>query len=65
MNNWQYNGGSLYRLDSKEGRMFETDLHKVNELIDKGKLLPISPQENFLTKEEMLDMNELFKRYKV
>ena len=63
MENWAHDNGKNYALDSKQGRMYEADLHKVNELMDKGKLLPITPQENFLTKDEMKELNFLFKYY--
>ena len=55
MENWQHNDGAKLPLDSKMGRMFEADLHKVNELMDEGR--------EILTQEEMLDMNVLFKSY--
>ena len=38
--------------------MYEADLHKVNELMEKGK-----PTGEFLTKDEMLNLNVLFKTY--
>ena len=63
MENWAHDNGKNYALDSKQGRMYEADLHKVNELMDKGKLLPITPQENFLTKDEMKELNFIFKYY--
>ena len=55
MENWAHDDGKNYALDSKQGRMYEADLHKVNELMDEGR--------EILTKEEMLDMNVLFKTY--
>ena len=63
LENWAYDNGKNFALDSKQGRMYEADLHKVNELMDKGKLLPITPQENFLTKEEKIELNFIFKYY--
>ena len=60
MENWQYNEGSKLPLDSKGGRLFEADLHRVGELTDKGK---VHGQEDFLTKEEMYEMNVIFKTY--
>ena len=63
LENWAYDNGKNFALDSKQGRMYEADLHKVNELMDKGKLLPITPQENFLTKDEMKELNFIFKYY--
>jgi hypothetical protein len=60
MENWQYNEGSKLPLDSKGGRLFEGDLHRVDDLADKGK---VHGQEDFLTKEEMYEMNVIFKTY--
>ena len=54
MNNWEKNNGEL-PMDSRMGRMYEVDLHKVEELVEEGR--------EILTKEEMLDMNILFKTY--
>jgi len=54
MNNWEKNNGQL-PMDSRMGRMYEDDLHKVEELVEEGR--------EILTKEEMLDMNVLFKTY--
>ena len=54
MNNWEKNNGQV-PMDSRMGRMFEADLHKVEELVEEGR--------EILTKEEMLDMNVLFKAY--
>jgi len=62
MENWKYNDEGIL----SDGEQFEADLHKVDELMDKGKNIRIPlklSQENFLTKEEMLEMNKLFKRY--
>ena len=55
LENWAHDDGKSYALDSRQGRMYEADLHKVNELMDEGR--------EILTKEEMLDMNILFKTY--
>ena len=54
MNNWEKNNGQL-PMDSRMGRMYEADLHKVEGLVEEGR--------EILTKEEMLDMNVLFKTY--
>ena len=54
MNNWEKNNGQL-PMDSQRGRLYEADLHKVEELVDEGR--------EILTKEEMIDMNILFKTY--
>ena len=58
MENWAHDDGKNYALDSKQGRMYEADLHKVNELMEKGK-----PTGEFLTKDEMMNLNVLFKTY--
>ena len=55
MENWAHDNGKNYALDSAQGRMYEADLHKVNELMDEGR--------EILTKEEMLDMNMLYRLY--
>ena len=56
MENFQHGKGKNFPLDSMRGRMFEADLYKVDELLIGGK--------DILTKEEMLEMNMLFKMYK-
>jgi len=58
MENWAHDDGKNYALDSTQGRMYEADLHKVNELMEKGK-----PTGEFLTKDEMMNLNVLFKTY--
>ena len=58
LENWAHDDGKNYALDSRQGRMYEADLHKVNELMEKGK-----PTGEFLTKDEMLNLNVLFKTY--
>jgi predicted DNA-binding WGR domain protein len=55
MENWAHDDGKNYALDSRQGRMYEADLHKVNDLMEEGR--------EILTKEEMLNMNVLFKIY--
>ena len=55
LENWAHDDGKNYALDSRQGRMYEADLHKVNELMDEGR--------EILTKEEMVDMNTIFKTY--
>jgi hypothetical protein len=60
MENWQYNDGSKLPLDSKQGRLFEADLHKLNELIEESN---VHGQEDFLTKEQMEQLNVIFKTY--
>jgi hypothetical protein len=54
LHNWEKNHGQL-PMDSRMGRMYEADLHKVEELVEEGR--------EILTKEEMLDLNVLFKTY--
>jgi predicted DNA-binding WGR domain protein len=55
MENWAHDDGKNYALDSRQGRLYEADLHKVNDLMEEGR--------EILTKEEMLNMNVLFKIY--
>ena len=45
MENWAHDDGKNYAIDSKQGRMYEADLHKVNELMEEGR--------EILTIEEM------------
>ena len=54
MDNWEHNNGRI-PMDSKQGRMYEADLYKVTDLMDECR--------EILNKEEMLDMNVLFKTY--
>ena len=56
LENFQHGKGKNFPLDSMRGRMFEADLYKVDELLIGGK--------DILTKEEMLEMNMLFRMYK-
>ena len=57
MENWDYNDGQKYSRGDDIMKLYEADLHKVNALME-GK-----STENFLTKDEMLQMNKLFKYY--
>ena len=59
LHNWEKNNGQL-PMDSQRGRLYEADLHKVEELVDEGN---VSGQQEFLTKEQMVSMNVLFKTY--
>ena len=59
MENWDYNDGDKYSRGDDIMKLYEADLHKDGELMD-SKLFP---ESNFLTKDEMLEMNKLFKRY--
>ena len=69
MENWAHDDGKNYALDSRQGRMYEADLLKVNELMEEGTKSILEDKNkflgspDFLTKEEMLDMNVLFKTY--
>ena len=62
MENWAHDDGKNYALDSSQGRMYEADLHKVGELMEQGNEMGID-NENFLLKEDMLNLNVLFKTY--
>ena len=62
MENWAHDDGKSYALDSAQGRMYEADLHKVKELMEEGNEMGIN-SENFLLKEDMMDLNVLFKTY--
>ena len=55
MENWAHDDGKNYALDSRQGRLYEADLYKVTDLMDEGR--------EILTKEEMIEMNDLFKAY--
>ena len=55
LENWAHDDGKNYALDSRQGRLYEADLYKVTDLMDEGR--------EILTKEEMIDMNILFKTY--
>ena len=55
LEDFQHGKGKNLPLDSMQGRMFEADLYKVDELLIGGK--------EVLTKEEMLEMNTIFKMY--
>ena len=55
MENFQHGEGRNLSMDSERGRLFEADLYKVDELLIEGK--------EILTKEEMVDMNTIFKTY--
>jgi len=68
MNNWEKNNGQL-PMDSQRGRLYEADLHKVEELVERGTETFLDDDkeflgtDQFLTKDEMVDMNILFKTY--
>ena len=69
MENWSHDDGKNYALDSEQGRLYEADLHKVEELTERGTETMLESDteflgtSKFLTQEEMLDMNVLFKTY--
>ena len=58
MENWDYNDGDKYSRGDDIMKLYEADLHRVEELME-STLFP----KNFLTKEDMIEMNKLFKRY--
>tara|TARA_R110002110_G_scaffold307173_1_gene520899 strand:- start:103 stop:678 length:576 start_codon:yes stop_codon:yes gene_type:complete len=68
MHNWEKNNGQL-PMDSRMGRMYESDLHIVEELVERGTKTMLEDDkeflgtDQFLTKDEMLEMNDLFKTY--
>ena len=68
MHLWEKNNGRI-PMDSQQGRLYEADLHKVEELVERGTETMLESDteflgtSEFLTKEEMIDMNVLFKTY--
>ena len=68
MHLWKRNNGQV-PMDSQQGRLYEADLHKVEELTERGTETMLESDteflgtSEFLTKEEMVDMNILFKTY--
>ena len=71
LEDFQHGKGKNLPLDSMQGRMFEADLYKVEELMEKGTNQILEDKNkflgapDFLTKEEMLEMNMLYRLYKV
>ena len=61
MENWAHNKGRKYPLDSRRGRLYEADLDRVITLLDI--FTKINDDEHLLTKEEMYEMNVIFKTY--
>ena len=47
MENWDYNDGDKYSRGDDIMKLYEADLHKVNELMENGDSV-----KNFLTKED-------------
>ena len=68
MHNWEKNNGEV-PMDSRMGRMYEVDLHRVEELVERGTKTMLESDteflgtDQFLTKDEMLEMNDLYKTY--
>ena len=74
MHNWEKNNGQLpmdfvMMSPSGVGRRYEDDLHTVEELVERGTKTMLEDDkeflgtDQFLTKDEMLEMNDLFKTY--
>ena len=74
MHNWEKNNGHLpmdFVMMSPSGvrRRYEDDLHTVEELVERGTKTMLEDDkeflgtDQFLTKDEMLEMNDLFKTY--
>ena len=74
MYNWKKNNGNVpddfvMMSPSGMGRRYEADLHKVEELVERGTKTMLEDDkeflgtDKFLTKGEMLEMNDLFKTY--
>ena len=61
MENWAHGNGKSYALDSAQGRMYDGDLDRVNTLLDV--FTKIDDDKHLLTKEEMYEMNVIFKTY--
>jgi len=59
-NNIKVRNNNQVPKDSQQGRLYEADLHKVEELVDEGN---VYGEQEFLTKEQMVSMNVLFKTY--
>mgnify|MGYP005823389943 FL=1 len=60
MENWAHNNGRI-PMDSRQGRLYEADLDRVNTLLDV--FTKIDDDKHLLTKEEMYEMNVIFKTY--
>ena len=68
MYNWKKNNGNVpddFVMMSRSGirRRYEADLHMVEELIKRGTKTMLEHDKEFLTKYEMLEMNDLFQTY--
>ena len=68
MDNWKHNNGRI-PMDSRRGRLYEADVHKVSELTERGTKTMLEDDkeflgtDQFLTKEEVYEMNVIFKTY--
>jgi len=68
MHNWEKNNGKV-PIDSRMGRVFESDLQMVEELTERGTTTMLEDDkeflgtDKFLTRDEMLILNDLFKTY--
>ena len=60
MDNWEHNNGRI-PMDSRRGRLYEADLDRVTTLLDV--FTKIDDDKHLLTKEEMYEMNVIFKTY--
>jgi len=60
MENWIYNKGGPYSSGDDIMKMYNADLDKVNELLEEGRNLI---RKEFLTEDNMLYLNTIFKRY--
>jgi len=74
MHNWEKNNGKVpmdfvMMSPSGMGRRYESDLQMVEELVERGTKTMLEDDkeflgtDQFLTKDEMLEMNDLFKTY--
>ena len=64
LENWGHDEGQKYGMDSKVGRLYLADYDRVNDLLDslKKREKP-GVLRGGLNKDEMVEMNFLFKRY--
>ena len=61
MENWAHKVGKDHPMDSKTGRLYDSDMHKVNGLLNEAELE--DPETHFLTKKDMQYLNVIFKQY--
>ena len=62
MENWAHKEVVNIKLDSKKGRLYNADLHKVNQLLSDAELND-GLRTHFLTKKDMQYLNGIFKQY--